>query len=331
MKKETTNAIFVFVAFAVVMSGVGYLAGPAAGKLFGNIYLANFAETPETLEKQPPAQIAEKVKPAETTDLEIPSPTPREQGEVAEAPEKQETTKTGNETGEVPEAVETPESRNGESPAVIKEKARDEVLPAERPTEETVPPESVEKVASESLEPSDDKETVESSQTVAASDEITKESDLPGEAKEPAETPAGGDAESSEPAEKAVEKPSGATDETPAEPDEKKEEIEPVAKVAEAVIPAKAPVPDEKTIRAPVPKSPAEIDEITNALKRGETADLGDGRTAYKVKGGDTFSQICKKVLGTSIGWQQEAKRMKINIKKIKPGDILIFEKKSAD
>lgn len=93
-------------------------------------------------------------------------------------------------------------------------------------------------------------------------------------------------------------------------------------------MPHKAPTLVKRTSE---PKSPAEIKKQVKSLKRGEIADLGGGRTAYKVKRRDTFSAICKKVLGTGASWRKEAKRMGIDIKRIRPGDVLIFEMKSEN
>lgn len=71
----------------------------------------------------------------------------------------------------------------------------------------------------------------------------------------------------------------------------------------------------------------AEISEATKSMAQGEILELGDGRVAYKIKRGDTFSQICKKVFDTSLGWKEKAKELNIDYRKIRPGDVLIFEK----
>ncbi|QTA86374.1 hypothetical protein [Desulfonema magnum] len=73
-------------------------------------------------------------------------------------------------------------------------------------------------------------------------------------------------------------------------------------------------------------KTAEDVSKITTSLKNGESADLGDGRIAYKVKGGDTFSKICQKVLGTSLTWKEEAEKMGIDHRRIFPGKVLIFE-----
>lgn len=71
----------------------------------------------------------------------------------------------------------------------------------------------------------------------------------------------------------------------------------------------------------------AEISEAAKSLVQGKTLELGAGRVAYKIKKGDTLSQICKKVFGTSVGWKEKTEKMKIDHRKIRPGDVLIFEK----
>jgi hypothetical protein len=73
-------------------------------------------------------------------------------------------------------------------------------------------------------------------------------------------------------------------------------------------------------------KTADEIKALVSSLENGEKLDLGDGRVAYKVKSGDTFSQICQKVIGTSTTWKEEAKKMKIDYRKIYPGMVLFFK-----
>ncbi len=68
-----------------------------------------------------------------------------------------------------------------------------------------------------------------------------------------------------------------------------------------------------------------DISKLTKSLKNGDSLDLGDGRIAYKIKSGDAFTRICKKILGTSSGWKKEAKKMGIDYRKIHPGQVLIF------
>jgi hypothetical protein len=46
------------------------------------------------------------------------------------------------------------------------------------------------------------------------------------------------------------------------------------------------------------------------------------------VESGDTFSQICKKVIGTGRQqvWQRAAEMMDIDIQALRPGMVLIFD-----
>lgn len=84
---------------------------------------------------------------------------------------------------------------------------------------------------------------------------------------------------------------------------------------------AEPPLAAKKTL------TEAEISEAAKSLAQGEILELGAGRVAYKIKKGDTLSQICKKVFGTSLGWKEKAKKLNTDYRKIRPGDVLIFEK----
>lgn len=68
----------------------------------------------------------------------------------------------------------------------------------------------------------------------------------------------------------------------------------------------------------------AELDEI---LTPGEIRPLIDGRIAYKVQPGDTFSQICKKVVGSGSPpvWRAAAEDMNVDLRTLSPGQLLIF------
>ncbi len=112
-----------------------------------------------------------------------------------------------------------------------------------------------------------------------------------------------------------------------------KEEKPEVVAVAEPAEPVKEEKPEVVAVAEPVPapepeKSPEDISKLTASLKKGKSIDLGDGRVAYKVKSGDSFSRICQKVTGTSTKWREEAKKLGIDYRKIKPGQILIFDTK---
>ena len=84
---------------------------------------------------------------------------------------------------------------------------------------------------------------------------------------------------------------------------------------------------ESETAGAPEPSGPltrAELDEI---LAPGEIRPLIDGRIAYKVQPGDTFSQICKKVVGSGSPpvWRAAAEDMNVNLRSLSPGQLLIF------
>lgn len=108
----------------------------------------------------------------------------------------------------------------------------------------------------------------------------------------------------------------------------------PPAEDAPAASPPAAEAPrteaGEDTAESPAPLPRATSEEITedHDLSRGEILPLGNGRVAYKVESGDTFSQICKKVIGTGRPqvWRKAAEMMDINIRALRPGMVLIFD-----
>ena len=69
-------------------------------------------------------------------------------------------------------------------------------------------------------------------------------------------------------------------------------------------------------------------EDLTDDLAPGGILPLSDGQVAYKVQSGDTFSQICKKVIGTGRQqvWQKAAEMMNIDYRTIRPGRVLIFD-----
>lgn len=95
------------------------------------------------------------------------------------------------------------------------------------------------------------------------------------------------------------------------------------------------PQPPVETAQAETPASepPATIDGMIDNLAPGAMLPLGDGGIAYKVQSGDTFSQICKKVIGTGrpAVWKEAARMMGINYRTIRPGEALIFDKSVLD
>ncbi len=84
---------------------------------------------------------------------------------------------------------------------------------------------------------------------------------------------------------------------------------------------------DELTAEAQPDLSGVTSEELENIMDRGESLPLGDGRIAYRVQSGDTFSQISKKVTGTGKPeiWRQAAREMNIDYRRIQPGSVLIF------
>ncbi|OQX25353.1 MAG: hypothetical protein BWK80_15995 [Desulfobacteraceae bacterium IS3] len=101
----------------------------------------------------------------------------------------------------------------------------------------------------------------------------------------------------------------------------------PPASSADSPAPAEVPKesPPEKQVENPL--SPDEIAALEKSMKEGEVREVGEGLAAYKVKKGDTFSQICKKVFGTSALWKEKAEKSNIDPAKIRPGKVLIFKK----
>jgi len=101
----------------------------------------------------------------------------------------------------------------------------------------------------------------------------------------------------------------------------------PPASSADSPAPAEVPKesPPEKQVENPL--SPDEIATLEKSMKEGEVREAGEGLAAYKVKKGDTFSQICKKVFGTSALWKEKAEKSNIDPAKIRPGKVLIFKK----
>jgi len=103
--------------------------------------------------------------------------------------------------------------------------------------------------------------------------------------------------------------------------------VQPPASSADSPAPAEVPKesPPEKQVENPL--SPDEIAALEKSMKEGEVREAGEGLAAYKVKKGDTFSQICKKVFGTSALWKEKAEKSNIDPAKIRPGKVLIFKK----
>ncbi len=87
------------------------------------------------------------------------------------------------------------------------------------------------------------------------------------------------------------------------------------------------PAPDADE-REASPASRTLTEDLTDDLAPGGILPLSDGRVAYKVQSGDTFSQICKKVVGTGRQqvWQKAAEMMDIDYRTIRPGSVLIFD-----
>ncbi len=133
----------------------------------------------------------------------------------------------------------------------------------------------------------------------------------------------------------APEAPVGPSEVRPPEPPgpgEAGADLPPSAPPATEIEPEVPTLPAETT-EAP-PEMPASTprtagDGMTDDPERGEILPLGDGRVAYKVQSGDTFSQICKKVIGTGRPevWRKAAEMMGIDYRTIRPGMVLIFDK----
>lgn len=126
--------------------------------------------------------------------------------------------------------------------------------------------------------------------------------------------------------------PVAAGDESPADltaaapPDDV--EVEPPIPSPDIEPETEAP-PAPETPEEPAPEAaPQSVEQMTDAMERGDILPLGDGRVAYKVQSGDTFSQICSKVIGTGRQqvWQKAAEMMAIDYRTIRPGMVLVFD-----
>lgn len=129
--------------------------------------------------------------------------------------------------------------------------------------------------------------------------------------------------------------PEPAPDEPPADP-APPDAPEPIADVppGDGGLPEdpEAPAADADEAETPTAPSPPATQPAAGQLaddpEPGEILPLSDGRVAYKVQSGDTFSQICKKVVGTGRQqvWQKAAEMMNIDYRTIRPGRVLIFD-----
>lgn len=96
--------------------------------------------------------------------------------------------------------------------------------------------------------------------------------------------------------------------------------------------PATGPVEEAGAEVSTAPLSPQDDADRIENLSIGEQAPLSDGRIAYRVAPGDTFSRIVKQVIGTGRPsvWQDRAARMAIDHRRIAPGMVLIFDPPTA-
>jgi len=314
MNKDYILAIISFLLFSIAMIGIGHYVAPGIG---------NWAIA--ALDIQPASKAVSGMVPSVPEKPKKPQVPPKV--EVSAIPEATETT--------VPIKTETPKPEAVQESVVVPVTSTDETqIEPVTPTEPAKAPEAAAKTDTTTADPS---ESAPMEKTGEPEVNVAEETEPVAIPKVPAEAPA---------TVAMVE-----TDEQP-EPEIKPEaehssEVEETGHPEETVPElAFAPTPEKTTepeiVRDPEPvkteseRSAATTEQKPEAkdmkkeiqkLKKGERLDLGDGRIAYKVKPGDTFSQICKKVIGTGAkeAWQAEAKRQGIDYRKIYPGKVLYF------
>lgn len=348
-KKELIFAILCFAVGGALMVFVGNSVSPKIGNLLASYYAPPAtADSPEI--KQSPAnepaapgegrnekagsEIAAQSQVSEKT----PEP-PAASGKTPEAPPRTAPADAPQESApepidDAPEKADTvPEIKPEDTKPTIQAEASAESDQAgEQPSSddaEQTPPDQPEKpaemAANESPDSGDKKQTDAGQPAETAADTPSPDDEKQGQADVQSDQRAETAADSPSPDDEKQEQADAQSDQ-PAEtaPDDEKQTD------AEDTAPAQA---EKETAETPSQadahkiKSPEEVKKLTADLKNGESLDLGDGRIAYKVKSGDTFSQICKKVLGTSSTWKKEAEKMGIDYRKLSLGQVLIFEK----
>lgn len=292
-KKEVFRAILWFAGAAVIMTVLGNSAcpkiGAAAASFYSSLYAAESPNIGQTAEPEKP-QVPESSDQKIVTTSEIGAGTTMTTSTIP-VPTMTVVPTPPAEPEPQPQPAVPPESSG--SPADTQENVK---APEESPAQEESPAPK-------------EQESVPVSETAQENPPAPKEEMAPA-----AET-----AQENPPAEKAPEPPATEAVPHPAV------QVPPSAPAS----PAPAEVPKESPPEKPVKKelSPAEISELEKAMKEGEVREVGEGLAAYKVKKGDTFSQICKKVFGTSASWKEKAEKSNIDPAKIRPGKVLIFKK----
>ncbi len=349
--KENLFALISFTLSAILisigMTVIGNFVAPDTVNLAASYEAASPKVSPESIKadtKEGKTLIAQatdpvvntepSVKTPDDTNAETAAPDIESETPVATEPATEETEEDALEETLTPE----PEVISDNPAEESSEQNAETVTPPEEPEKAEVPPEAI---------PAEEESPEAKIEIPAAPVEEKKAEALPVKEKAKPEIPDAPVVEEKKAEVLPVKEE--AKPEIPVTPvvEEKKAEVLPVKEEAKPEIPA-APVVEEKKAEAPtapevqspveqkdvtesVAKTAEEIKNLTDSLKNGEKADLGDGRIAYKVKRGDTFSQICQKVIGTSSKWKEEAKKIRVDYRKINPGMILIFKKDVQD
>ncbi len=318
--------ILCFIGAAVAMTLVGNFISPEIGNITASYYTKEISDTKQTGTENTviPRQTEEAVKePVEKTDLGKKEVAAKPESDTFAEKTSDEVVKAESETvtPDIKEAVpeEAADSAETEPAEIIKKEVGTVTSDIkEAASEDAAGSDQLEAAKKKIAELTEQKaETVSSDVKEAFTEIVEKKEEATEIVEKKAETVT---SYVEEAAEVVVTKAETVT------PDVKTTEPEEIAdsglpEEVKEEIAEKSAEKDKKIV-----KTAEDVSKITKSLKNGEKADLGDGRVAYKVKSGDTFSRICQKVLGTSSTWKEEAQKMGIDHRKIFPGKVLIFE-----
>ncbi len=338
MNKDVVIALITFIVFSVAMAAAGVSLGPVVGDMAGS-YIAEKQAKPEPSTKpqpdiktkpadtKPPVTIAAEPAPLETSDAKQPDE-PKNQPASENAPDVEPKppltlAQADDEMTEDIQIPEPPDEFAGEEPterlADINEADGLDDNYAEPDTADKDDPMALSETEADEL-PIDEQEFDDTASDMA-------EAPIDGSFDD--QTPPGGMDESTE--SEGVETgeildAQPVTDPVEsAEPQDQTLESNPMET---GPITAAEPDSESKKDQMTLAKAEKSVSERLKALENGNSMELPDGRIAYKVKSGDTFSQICKKIIGTGskTAWRQEAERQGIDYRSIYPGKVLYFK-----
>lgn len=303
-KKEVLRAISWCAAAAVIMTAIGNFVCPPIGSVAASFcssaYLAQSsdagkkAETEETVKSAVPEPVSDITSSTSTTAE------PASQSSVS-VPVSEENVKASEE-------LSTPKQQESESEPPKTQDAEAVKSAEVQPASENQPSEKKEETSASEIE-----------DRVILYAELPKPYEqTPQPSADVSESPKAAESSASE-----VEPPVKATESSPAETPKSDSSASPADSPGTAEVPKESP-PEPYAKKE---LSPDDISELEKSLKDGEVREVGEGLAAYKVKKGDTFSQICKKVFGTSASWKEQAEKSNIDPRKIRPGKVLIFKK----